>query len=410
MQYINLSDDVEKQCVVDREEGTYLGHPTTALLEDDKTIYTVYPKGHGIGQLVLKRSEDAGITWSERLPVPESFSTSLECPAIFRLKDKDGVSRLFIFGGGQCPFRRAVSTDNGKTWSELEPIGDFGGFFFSTMVETGKGEYLALFHDEGAFIHGGITQKAEIYRAGEEEKDYRTRCLRRHRAAEGEKWSEVTGYPIEAPEKPGDAWRKIYETVYGSNFPDGHYEIYQTRSRDGGMTWSRPERICATEEPSRLCEPCMVPSPDGKQIAVLLRENYRRSQSMFSTTDDNGKSWTPVRELNGVLTGDRHCAEYLKDGRLFISFRDMNRRSPYYGSWVAWIGTYEDLVSGREGDCKLLLKKSYAEDCAYPGVEVLKDGTVVTVTYGKWEKDAPNYVLCVRISDAELKTYGKTPV
>ena len=128
----------------------------------------------------------------------------------------------------------------------------------------------------------------------------------------------------------------------------------------------------------------MVPPPDGKQIAVLLRENYRRSQSMFSTTDDNGKSWTPVRELNGVLTGDRHCAKYLKDGRLFISFRDMNRRSPYYGSWVAWIGTYEDLASGREGDCKLLLKKSYAEDCAYPGVEVLKDGTVVTVTHGKW--------------------------
>lgn len=103
IQYINLTDEVEKQCIVDREEGTYLGHPTTALLEDDKTIYTVYPKGHGIGQLVLKRSEDAGITWSERLPVPESFSTSLECPAIFRLKGKDGVSRLFIFGGGQCP-------------------------------------------------------------------------------------------------------------------------------------------------------------------------------------------------------------------------------------------------------------------------------------------------------------------
>ena len=88
----------------------------------------------------------------------------------------------------------------------------------------------------------------------------------------------------------------------------------------------------------RLCEPCMVPPPDGKQIAVLLRENYRRSQSMFSTTDDKGKNWKPVQELNGVLTGDRHCAKYLKDGRLFISFRDMNRRSPYYGSWVAWIG------------------------------------------------------------------------
>ncbi len=45
MQYINLSDDVEKQCVVDREEGTYLGHPTTALLEDEKRFIPFIPKG-----------------------------------------------------------------------------------------------------------------------------------------------------------------------------------------------------------------------------------------------------------------------------------------------------------------------------------------------------------------------------
>ena len=91
MKYINLSDRTENQATVDREDGMYIGHPTTVLLNDGKTIYTVYPKGHGIGQLVMKRSDDAGITWSERLNVPESFSTSLECPTIYKLKDKDGI-------------------------------------------------------------------------------------------------------------------------------------------------------------------------------------------------------------------------------------------------------------------------------------------------------------------------------
>ena len=54
---------------------------------------------------------------------------------------------------------------------------------------------------------------------------------------------------------------------------------------------------------------------------------------------------------------------------------------------------------------KLLLKKSYAEDCVYPGVEVLDDGTVVAVTYGKWEEDAKQYILCVRINGEEVKAF-----
>lgn len=177
MKYIDLSDRKENQIIVDKEDGTYIGHPTTILLDDGQTIYTVYPKGHGIGQLVMKRSDDAGLTWSERLDVPESFSTSSEFPTIYKLKDKDNVERLFIFTG-KYPIRSSVSEDNGKTWSEFKPIGNFGAYFISTVVETEKGEYLALIHDEGAFIHGGNTHKSEIYRAGKGA-DMRTRCLER---------------------------------------------------------------------------------------------------------------------------------------------------------------------------------------------------------------------------------------
>ena len=403
MKYIDLSDRPENKIIVDKEDGTYLGHPTTVLLNDGTTIYTVYPKGHGVGQLVMKRSDDAGRTWSERLDVPESFSTSLECPTIYKLKDKEDVERLFIFTG-KYPLRSSVSLDNGKSWSEFEPIGNFGAYFISTVVETGKGEYLALIHDEGAFINGGNAQKIEIYRAGEKA-DMRTRCLERKISDDGKSWKNAVGLLVEAPERENDAWRKVYEAVCGDTFEDGHYEVYQIRSKDGGLTWSEPERICKTKEPTKLCEPCMIKSPDGKQIAVLLRENSRKTQSMFAVTDDNGSNWSEVKELNGVLTGDRHCAKYLNDGRIFISFRDMNHDSPYYGSWVAWIGSYDDIISGREGDCKILLQKSYAEDCAYPGVEVLTDGTVVSVTYGKWEEDAKQYILCVRINGEEIKTF-----
>ena len=63
---VDISQDADRQVIVDKEKGQYLGHPTTTLLEDNKTMICVYPKGHGRGSIVMKRSADAGKTWSER--------------------------------------------------------------------------------------------------------------------------------------------------------------------------------------------------------------------------------------------------------------------------------------------------------------------------------------------------------
>ncbi len=118
---IDLNDEFARQVVVDREEGQYLGHPTTVLLEDGRTILTVYPKGHGRGEIVYKRSADGGQTWSERLPTPESWKTSLEVPTIFPTVGPDGEKHLIMFSG-LYPARLAHSEDIGLTWSELERL------------------------------------------------------------------------------------------------------------------------------------------------------------------------------------------------------------------------------------------------------------------------------------------------
>src|SRR5262245_12615382 len=57
---VDISGERARQTVVDREAGQYLGHPTTVLLEDGHTILIVYPKGHGRGAIVYKRSVDGG--------------------------------------------------------------------------------------------------------------------------------------------------------------------------------------------------------------------------------------------------------------------------------------------------------------------------------------------------------------
>ncbi|MFA5191481.1 MAG: hypothetical protein WC740_12185 [Verrucomicrobiia bacterium] len=40
--------------------------------------------------------------------------------------------------------------------------------------------------------------------------------------------------------------------------------------------------------------------------------------------------------------------------------------------------------------------------CAYPGVKILPDGTILSVTYGKWDSSAPNYIMAVRFKLTEL--------
>ena len=342
---VDISADRDRQVVVDREAGQYLGHPTTLLLEDNHTILTVYPKGHGRGAIVYKRSTDAGKTWSERLPTPKSWETSLEVPTLHRVVDGAGKKRIIMFSGLR-PVRMAVSEDDGVSWSELNPIGNFGGIVAMGSVIALKkpGEYLAFFHDDGRYIRS-------------------------------------------AGAVPTKAWR---------------FWVYTTFSKDGGLTWSGPSPIAMLPD-AHLCEPGALRSPDGKQIAVLLRENSRKYNSFVIFSNDEGLTWTEPRELPAALTGDRHVAKYTPDGRLFISFRDTTLVSKTQGDWVGWVGSYDDIVNGTEGKYRVrILHNTKGADCAYPGVEVLPDGTIVTTTYGHWTANEPAYVMSVRFTLAEL--------
>ncbi len=345
---IDLNEQTHRQVTVDREPGQYLGHPSTCLLEDGKTMLCVYPKGHGRGAIIYKRSDDGGLTWSDRLPTPGNWSTSQEVPTLHRMVDAEGRKRIVMWSG-LYPARLAVTEDDGANWSELQPAGDWGGIVVMGFVEplnTGKGHYMAMFHDDGRFF----SKNAE-----------RT----------------------------------------------GTFTLYKTISFDGGQTWSTPEPVYASSK-IHLCEPGCIRSPDGTKLAVLLRENSRRKNSHIIFSEDEGKTWTVPRELPLSLTGDRHTGKYSADGRLLISFRcnsptASRKGRPYEGDWVAWVGTWDDIVHGRNGQYSVRFKdnkKGY--DTTYPGVEVLPDDTFVVTTYGHWIKDEAPYILSVRVKLREL--------
>ena len=175
--------------------------------------------------------------------------------------------------------------------------------------------------------------------------------------------------------------------------------LWQSVSTDGGLTWGESVRVAAVDGLSP-CEPCMFRDPSGKRIICVARENNRKANSLMMYSDDEGKSWSTMKETPWGLTGDRHMIKYANDGRLVAVFRDMASNSPTKGHFVAWVGTYKDLLNGLSGQYKVKLLHSFGgSDCGYPGLEILPDGTIVATTYIKYKPGkAKHSIVSVRFT------------
>ena len=331
---IDLSGEAKRQVVIEKISGSYLGHPDTVLLPDGKTMYCVYPPGHAGDGVFLKKSSDGGLTWSKRLKVPESWKTGKDVPTIHRIVGPDKVARLIQMSGGHQA-TQSMSTDDGVTWTPLEPNGLHCWVVPNRVIPISGNRHLILY------------------------------------AVKGKR------------KRPQDI------------------ALAQAITTDGGLTWK--ERVLPQHADALPDEPGVIKSPDGKQIAAVMREESRAYNSMLITSDDEGKTWSRFREVAAAVTGDRHNLAYAPDGRLVAVFRDTAPGSPTKGHFVAWVGKYDDLVSGKEGQYRILLLRNRRPkhdrrwfDCGYAGLEVLPDGTYVATTYTVHQKGEQPSVVSVR--------------
>ncbi|MBL8891912.1 MAG: hypothetical protein JNL67_18190 [Planctomycetaceae bacterium] len=340
---LDLQRVPEAYTVVDREAGKYLGHPTTVLFADGKTILCAYPSGHGRGQLLMSRSTDAGDSW-QRIDLGKARVD--EVPTLFKLplpSAKLGERVIMVTcTPGKGVLEWMWSDDLGSTWSPRK----------SWQLEGTKGIIVAL----------------------------------------SSLWSVDDG-----------KWRGVFHDYNFDNWTVD-LEMVTDEKAWGGVDcrFSNLRRVdYATSDGLKkargagLCEAGVVASPDHKRLALLFRPQHKKTNAMIAFSDDAGLSWTDPSEMAGSLTGERHTARYAPDGRLVVFFRDYsprNKTNPSHGDWVAWIGTWDDLLRTQEGQCRLLLKRNYGNstnnnigDCGYTGVEVLPDGRVLGISYGHWD-------------------------
>ena len=346
----------------------YMAHPDSILL-DNGNILTVYPAGHGRGAVLNKISTDNGQSWSEEIgDTPESWVNSQETPTVYRLEFSDGSPDKLILisanpkwwdmetstGGFEC----SISEDEGKTWTEFQRFYDNESD--TPVVPIVAMASLTRLKENGEFV---------------------------------------------------DKWMGFFHDAEFYN-----YKTILTFDEEGNMQWSAPEKYFAEyreiEKLSNMCEVEVIRSDMGKgdELCLISRSNTKRMNSLISFSTDEGKTWSEPVEAPAALNGERHKAEYTPDGRLYITFRSIERgsnaqkhtflKSDKQRGWVsegliAWVGTYDDLKNGTEGQYRLKLAHVYLDyqfvkgyyagaDTGYSGNVVLDDGTIVTCGYGKF--------------------------
>lgn len=360
------------------DELDYLGHPDSVLFKNGK-ILTVFPSGHGKGAIRSRISCDGGVTYTETIKnPPQSWKNSRETPTVYRLEFNapDTPDKLIMIAGnpkwGTEPttggFNYSISEDEGETWTEFELVySKDEGYNFITIVAMAS---LTRLKENGEFV---------------------------------------------------DKWMGFFHDRKFIN-----YKTILSFDENGKPHWSKPEPYFSEhrkiEKATNMCEVEVVRSDCGKgdELCLISRSNKKRTNSLLSFSRDEGKTWSKPVYAPSALNGERHKADYTLDGRLFITFRSIERdeektkkysekpgRSWYSEGWIAWVGTYDDLKNGREGQYRIkvahtyLPKQTEPEICAngdvgYCGNVVYPDGTIVTSTYGCFGK---------RNADGTYKTY-----
>ncbi|MFM7114508.1 MAG: exo-alpha-sialidase [Planctomycetota bacterium] len=384
LQRIDLSDRLKRSVLARglKEDGKhtqegYWAHPTTAMLGNGRTILAVWTYYHGGHAGPMARSDDGGITWSRvDDSLPANYWNFKNCPSIYRIADATGKERLWVFAArtlgkaeehvhdfpgrveGFMP--RIVSEDDGKTWKEMPPLGPFN---------------------------------------------------------RQSPWRCVMTFSSMVRLTDGSHLGMFHR--FKSPLNDDHYQVMQSISRDGGMTWSEPTVAFdgETMERKKPCEPYVFRSPEGGELCCIMRENWRSGASLMMFSRDEGKTWSRPVDTPWGLTGDRHQHLQLHDGRLLFVFRDSApqfrdevktgpQRFFRLDGFVGWVGTYDDIKQGRPGQYTLRLLPRLG-DTGYPGLHQLADKTIVATTYGVLSPGEKPSIVSLRFTMAEVDAWAR---
>lgn len=337
---------------IERRPNFYFGQPDMTYHTPTEKLVLVYPEGHGKGPLHMQISLDKGETWSYINQQPKSWTHSQETPTLYTLTFNDGSEKLILICGHP----------------KIESWGDGSGGF-STSLSDEKGDQWSEFKNHFPEFSAVVAMASLI----------------KIKKTKGE-----------------DCWMAVFND---KNFVN--YKTYLTFNEQGEEVWSKPVPLMpqwrAIEEEYQLCEVGIFRSPSGKELVGICRRQAHNGGSMLIVSEDEGETWTAPTELPASLAGERHKIIYDNTTeKLYITFREIildEDKDGFFsdddwkaGDWLLWVGSYDDLISGKEGDFRIRLAEDFTPseksgDTGYAGFVLLPNRQFVLASYGVFFKE-----------------------
>jgi sialidase-1 len=342
-------DVVLRKDIFSRKTDGYHTYRIPTMVVTGKGTILVFVEGrkthrrdHGDVDLLLKRSEDGGRTWSKQVLIHEEGGNALirvgnPCPIV----EKDGrtVHLLFTRNGPDCLFYTR-STDDGNSWGPFVRVSDD-----PKAPEYRKGNFLADFGGSPVGVgagpgHGIHTSKGRLiapsYVGHKVDGEGRGQSGIIYSDDGGKSWQAGGVIPWVPEFRPGEC--TVVERRDGSllmNMRTSAPGVYSfgyrltSVSMDHGMTWSKP--VVDKNLPCPACQASMI-RLNGKEILFLNPAvNHHGGFSIWSRkkltlrlSRDEGRSWVASRVLNEGLAGYSDLA-IGKNGNILCLFENGER-------------------------------------------------------------------------------------
>lgn len=278
--------------------------------------------------MLLKRSEDGGRTWSKQMVILDEGTGRVGNSCAIVARDGKTVHLLFTRHVGECLFH-TKSTDEGKTWSKLAAtsdrpdqkeykktnfLKDFGG----SPVQIGAGPVHGMHTKTGRLIApSNVARTIDGKRVGN--------CTTIYSDDGGNTWKPGGLVPNNLA--GGECTMVIRsDGSYLMNMRAGSGYRAISTSSDRGVTWSKAVLDKSLPEPS--CQASIIRLNDKEILFSNPAVHWTGGFSIWSRRNltlrlskDDGRTWPHARCLNEGLAGYSDIA-VTKDGKIFCVFEN----------------------------------------------------------------------------------------
>ena len=253
-------------------------------------------------RIVLSRSSDHGVTWTDPVRVHEGVGWG-DHPWLGVSADGQDV----YVGFNHSDSYIAQSHDGGVTWAEPIKLNHQDRYHYANgLVVAPNGDVTITNADyprnEGyagpvritasRSSDGGATWRTTVVDVVEISAPCRNHgCPANH----------YGGHAALA----GDANGNLVIVYDGSRVEGGAQYLYAARSSDGGATWTRPDRISPGGREIIVTDPAVVGTGDCDIRAIWLdsRNGIERWNAWFRQSTDCGRTWSDEVRLSDAVSG-----------------------------------------------------------------------------------------------------------